>query len=217
MTIDFYYSPGSGPCRFVELTAKTLGLTLNHKLMDLMVKKDHLTPEFIKINPQHCIPTIVDNGFSVWESSVIATYLVQTYAKDDALYPKDPKKRSVVDQRLYFNLGVLGQRFADYYYPIMLSNATPDQEKCKKLQDGVEILNTFLEGKQYVAGDTLTVADLAISSTIATFDAVKFDRTSYKNVTKWYAKIQSTVPGFEEINGLEKLHAIFEAYRKSRQ
>ncbi|KAK5643407.1 hypothetical protein RI129_007252 [Pyrocoelia pectoralis] len=217
MTIDFYYTPGSGPCRFVELTAKTLGLTLNHKLMDLHGKKDHLTPEFIKINPQHCIPTIVDNGFAVWESSVIATYLVQTYAKDDSLYPKDTKKRSVVDQRLYFNLGVLGQRFVDYYYPIWMGIGTPDQEKFKKIQDCFEILNTFLEGKEYVAGDALTLADFAISATIATYDVAKFDRSAYNNVTRWYKKLQSSVPGFEEINGLEKLNAIFAAYRQSRQ
>lgn len=188
---------------------------MNPKLMDLMQKKEHLTPEFLKINPQHCVPTIVDDGFPVWESSVIATYLIQKYGKDDSLYPKDSKKRSVVDQRLYFNLGVLGQRFSDYFYPMMMGN-TPDPTKLQKLQDSLEILNTFLEGKEYVAGDSLTVADFGISSTITTLDVVKFDRSAYANITRWYSKLKSSVPGFEEVNDLEKLTAIFDSYRKSK-
>jgi glutathione S-transferase len=43
------------------------------------------------------------------------TYLVEQYGKDDSLYPKDPKKRAVVNQRLYFDMGTLYQRFGDLY------------------------------------------------------------------------------------------------------
>lgn len=70
---------------------------------------------FFQLNPQHVIPTINDNGFVLWESRAIITYLVQQYGKDDSLYPKDPKKRAVVDQRLYFDMGTLYAKFAEYY------------------------------------------------------------------------------------------------------
>lgn len=42
-------------------------------------------------------------------------YLANQYGKDDSLYPKDPKKRALVDQRMYFDIGTLYQSLADYY------------------------------------------------------------------------------------------------------
>lgn len=51
MTIDFYYVPGSAPCRAVLLTAKALGLDLNLKLTDLMAG-EQLTPEFLKVRQE---------------------------------------------------------------------------------------------------------------------------------------------------------------------
>lgn len=62
--MDFYYLPGSAPCRAVQMTAKAVGAELNLKFMNLMAG-EHLKPEFIKINPQHSVPTLVDNGFSL--------------------------------------------------------------------------------------------------------------------------------------------------------
>jgi glutathione S-transferase len=52
MTIDFYYLPGSSPCRSVLLAAKALGVDLNLKLTNLMAG-DHLTPEFLKVKYVH--------------------------------------------------------------------------------------------------------------------------------------------------------------------
>lgn len=48
-------------------------------------------------------------------SRAIMCYLVEQYAKDDSLYPKDPKKRSLVNQKLYFDSSTLNQRSLDYY------------------------------------------------------------------------------------------------------
>lgn len=42
-------------------------------------------------------------------------YLVQQYGKDDSLFPKDPKKQALVNQRLYFDVGTLYPTFADQY------------------------------------------------------------------------------------------------------
>lgn len=60
----------------------------------------------------------MDDGFAIGESRAIITYLANKYGKGKGLYPEDPKARAVVDQRLYFDIGTLYARFADYLVSI---------------------------------------------------------------------------------------------------
>lgn len=96
------------------MTAKMVGVELNLKKMDLMAG-EQMKPEFVKINPQHNVPTIDDEGFYLNESRAICSYLVNKYGKDDTLYPKDANARALVDQRLYFDMGVFYYRFGQVY------------------------------------------------------------------------------------------------------
>lgn len=69
MPIDLYYMPLSTPCRAVMLTAKAIGVDLNLKPIDVAAG-EHMKPEFVALNPQHCIPTLVDGDLKLWERCV---------------------------------------------------------------------------------------------------------------------------------------------------
>jgi len=196
MVLDFYYVPGSAPCRAVQMTAKAVGVELNLKLTNLMAG-EHLKPEFVAINPQHTVPTLVDDGFALWESRAIMVYLVEKYGKTASLYPADPKARALVNQRLYFDLGTLYQRFADYYYPQIFAKQPANPDNFKKLEDAVGFFNTFLEGQTYAAGDNLTVADISLVATISSLEVAGFDLSKYPNVVAWYEKCKATTPGYD--------------------
>ncbi|KAH8246896.1 hypothetical protein KR032_002986, partial [Drosophila birchii] len=209
--MDFYYSPRGSGCRTVIMVAKALGLELNKKIVKI-TEGDNLKPEFLKLNPQHTIPTLVDNGFSIWESRAIVVYLVEKYGKDDNLFPKDPKQRAVINQRLYFDMGTLHDSFIKYYYPFIRTGKLGPAENFKKIETAFEFLNTFLEGQVYVAGNQFTVADIAILSSVSTFEIVEFDISKYPNVSRWYASAKKTTPGWDENwEGLLQMKAMIEA------
>jgi glutathione S-transferase len=179
------------------MLAKALKVNLSLKPMNLMIK-DHLKPEFLKINPQHTIPTLVDNDFALWESRAILTYLAEKYGKNDSLYPKDPKARAVVNQRLYFDMGTLFQRFYEYYIPQLMMKQPADPEKFKKMEEGVEFLDGFLALTTYAAGDKLTIADYALFSSWSTYDVAGYNFSRFANISRWYDLCKSTMPGVEE-------------------
>ncbi|XP_026732238.1 glutathione S-transferase 1-1-like [Trichoplusia ni] len=197
MAIDLYRSLGSSVCTTVQLVAAALDLELN--LIDLNFKEgDHLKPEYLKINPQHTIPAIVDDGFALSESRAIARYLVNKYGKDSTLYPTDVKLRALVDQRLDFELGTLCTRFAQFFYPQM-AGAPADEALKKKFEDALKILDALLEGNVYAVGDKLTIADLSLVANVSTFEAFNTSLKEYPNILKWYELVKSTAPKYEEI------------------
>lgn len=213
VNMDFYYSPLSPPCRSVQLVAKALGLELNLKLVN-MLEKEHLKPEFVKINPQHTIPTLVDNGFVIWESRAILVYLIEKYAKNDALYPKDPQGRALVNQRLYFDLGTLYKAFSEYYFA-PFRNLPQDPEQLKKGEEALGFLNTILEGQTYVAGDRLTVADISLLSSVSSFTIFGLDFSKYPNIVRWYENGKKVTPGWEIVEkGLEQTSALLAARKQ---
>lgn len=225
MGLDFYMLLGSAPCSIVQMTAKAVGVDLNLKVVDLFTG-EHLKPEYLKvsiallkmktfstvysncrrvslifqINPQHVVPTLVtEEGVSLWESRSIAVYLIEKYGKDDSLYPKDPLKRAIVNQRLYFDLGTLYQRLMERYYPSMFpefkGRVIPDADE--NLKTAVGFLNTFLDQNEFAAGNSYTVADISLLATIVTLKAADFDISPFPNVVAWYDRCKPLTPGWD--------------------
>nr|ALS05261.1 glutathione S-transferase delta-epsilon 2 [Tortanus forcipatus] len=126
-TIDIYGMDLSAPVRIVQMTAECLGIKYNFKKVDLLAG-ENMTPEYLKINPMHNIPAVVDGDLNMNESRAVAGYLVNKYGKDDKLYPKDPVTRYYVDHRLYFDMGVLYKAFGDIVYPVMFGSFKAEQK-----------------------------------------------------------------------------------------
>ena len=137
----------------------------------------------------------------IFFSRAICTYLIEKYAKNDSLYPKDPKQRAIINQRLYFDMSSLYQSFAEFFvseisstihfnrsnmqvrpikifvifqYPQVFGGAPADSAKLEKIHEAVAYLEKFLESTNYVAGDHLTVADLVLVTTVSNFEVVKY-------------------------------------------
>lgn len=100
--LQLYYTVGSPPSRAVLQAIRVLGLQVEVKKVNLLAS-EHLTPEFLKLNPMHQVPVLVDGDLILTESRAIMTYLVNAHKPGSSYYPTDPKKRFLVDKMLYFD------------------------------------------------------------------------------------------------------------------
>src|SRR4026207_2005466 len=58
-----------------------------------LLKFEHLRPEYLRLNPNGVVPTLVHDGEVVLESSVICQYLDEVFS-EPALMPADPYARA---------------------------------------------------------------------------------------------------------------------------
>ncbi|XP_054290231.1 uncharacterized protein LOC129005387 [Macrosteles quadrilineatus] len=191
----FEYSPA---VRSVNLVIHQLGLEAEFKVIDLS-KREHLSPEFSKLNPFHTVPVIDDDGFILWESKAIMTYLASKYAKDDSLYPKDLQKRAIVDQRLHYSNDVyyVGREISRSLVFGNKSGITEDElKKVQQTQDNIEKL---LEGQKFMAGDHLTLADFAYVTMVDVSEVMNPSK-NHPLTKAWFERCKSTMKDFEKVN-----------------
>merc|ERR1712141_860618 len=204
MGIKIYGMDASAPVRMVMMTAEVLGIEYEFVVVNLM-EGEHMKPDYLKINPQHNIPALVDGDFHLNESRAIAGYLANVCAKDDSIYPKEPKVRAKVDQLMYFDMGQLYKSFGDCFYPIAFNNAEEiEKAKYEKLQEVLGWAKGFIAETGYVAGtEKLAIADLcflATLSTIADTGVVDMEK-DYPELKDYCDKLSKEVPNYAKANG----------------
>ncbi|XP_055543888.1 glutathione S-transferase 1-like [Wyeomyia smithii] len=186
--------------RAVEITAKLIGVELDIKLVDL-VKKEHLTDEYLKMNPQHTVPTIVDNGVALYDSHAIIIYLVSKYAKDDSLYPKDLVTQARINALLHFESGVLFARLRGTLAPIFYQGApSVPEDKLNSIYDAYVLLEGMLQS-DYLVGNSLTLADISCSTSLSTLHALfPVDADKCPKLIAYLSRLEQNLPNHKEYN-----------------
>jgi glutathione S-transferase len=95
MALTFYYASGSPYTWRVWLALEHKHIAYDFKLLSFSAG-DLKTPEYTAINPRQKVPAIVDDGFSLYESSAILEYLDEKYPTTPLLFPGDVKQRAIV-------------------------------------------------------------------------------------------------------------------------
>ncbi|XP_065157566.1 glutathione S-transferase 1-like [Atheta coriaria] len=187
----------SPPVRAVLLVEKALGIELEHINVDL-IKGEQKTAEYEKLNPQHTIPLYIDgDGTIVWDSHAILAYLVGKYGKNDSLYPKDLAKRAVVDQRLHFDSGNVFANLRAIVFPMWTAGEKgPNQKQIETVNSQYDFLNKFLAGKPWMAGNSVTIADFSLISSISSLLHVVPIDSQYADLLAWVKRCEQ-LPYYE--------------------
>lgn len=196
--MKLYFTEASPPCRTIVLLADLLHIKI--ELVTTSPKKGETSsPSFIKMNPQHVVPTLVDDdGYIIWESRAIAKYLVGKYASNDNLYPTDFYKRLEVDKILDFDLGTVFRRSTDYFVTVLLTGKF-DPSKKPKVDDAMNVLNTILERNQFgfVAGENMTIADISLLTIVSSLEVTGYDFSNFTKIPAWLKKVKNLIPTYE--------------------
>lgn len=92
MTIILYNAAYSTCSQKVRLCLAEKGLSFEERRLNL-AKREHLTPAYLAMNPNGVVPTLMDDGRPIIDSSVICEYLDEVY-HGPALSPEDPATRA---------------------------------------------------------------------------------------------------------------------------
>lgn len=199
MALKLYGLLISPPVRAVTLCAKALKLDLELVKIDF-IKGDHLKEEFLKKNPTHTVPVLIDNDFILYDSHAIMGYLVDKYGKDDSLYPKnDYAKKALINQSLHFDSSLLWPSVKPITRPLVTQGIKPSQEKLDALKKVVGYLNRILTDNKtkYLAGDNVTIADYSIAMSVTSVE-VFFSYDDFPSVKTYVENIRK-LPYFHVI------------------
>ena len=171
-------------------------LGLEHERIDVGRQYGGLdTPEFLAMNPNGRIPTIVDDGGTVvWESNAVVRYLASTYGAG-SLWPQDAGARARADQWMDWMLTVIAPLINPVF--VALIRTAPEERDAaaiaaaaEGLADAWRVLDGHLAAQPYAAGETLSMADIPIGCACFRYYTLDLEHPDLPHVAAWYARLQ---------------------------
>ena len=152
------------------------------------------TPEFLAMNPNGLVPTIVDGDTVMWESNAIVRYLTAKY-DTGGLWPKDPDVRCQGDKWMDWMVTVIIPQLIPVF--VGLIRTSPEERdndaitaSIKAMSESWEILNAHLSNQPFVAGDSLTIADIPLGCACHRYYAMDIPHPTHANLESWYERLQ---------------------------
>ncbi|HEX9788608.1 MAG TPA: glutathione S-transferase N-terminal domain-containing protein [Candidatus Binatia bacterium] len=154
---------------------------------------DQLKPEYLAINPNNKIPSIIDTDgpggkpFTLFESGAILMYLAEKTGK---LWPADLRQRYTVIQWLMFQMGGVGPMFgqANYFYRLEEKVPFAIERFRKEALRLYNVLNKELGQREFLAGE-YSIADIATYPWVWRHDIHQVKLEDFLNVKRWYDTI----------------------------
>jgi len=180
-----------------SIMLEEIGLPYEPHLVDI-TKNETWTEDFLSLNPNGKIPAILDpdgpggKPIALFESGAILLYLAD---KTGQLIPTEPERRWETIQWVFFQMGAIGPMFGQVGYfnrfaGREIEDKRPLQRYVAESKRLLGVLETRLDGREWIMGADYTIADVAtlgwVRNLVTFYEArelVEFD--SLRNVPAW--------------------------------
>jgi glutathione S-transferase len=193
-----YTVPRSPNSRKVEAVILHLGLQVEIRPRNFF-KGELRTADYLAINPNAKVPTLVDGDFTLWESAAIMQYLADK-AGENTLFPRNPRTRADITrwqcwEGMHFN-AALGTLAFETVAKARNNAGPPDTilvEQAKTtLARFAPILDDHMNGRKYLVDDHLTLADYSVAALEPYVSLVPFDFSPYRHIHTYFDRMRQS-------------------------
>ena len=182
----------SGNCLKVKYAADHLQMRYEWVPVDIM-KGESRTPEFLRRNPAGQVPVVeLDDGRCLAQSNAIIRYL----GRESTLIPADAYLHAKMDELLFWEQYshepyVAVCRFQMVYEERALEER--DQWRVERAEQALDFMNQQLEGREWLVGDALSLADISLLAYTRLAPEGGFDLSSRPRVVEWVTRCESAL------------------------
>ena len=177
-------------------------LGIEHERVDAGMAYGVVDEDFYaRLNPNRRVPTIDDDGLLLWESNVIVRYLSAKYGSGN-LSPEDPGERALADQWMDWQQSTAHPDITFIFWAVVRNlKENQDPEKlaaaASRLGKKWQLVDEHLAGRDYLCGDHLTMADIALGTAVWRWYNMQTERPKLANVEAWHERLKQR-PGFQK-------------------
>ena len=150
------------------------------------------TPDYLRVNPTGLVPTIDDDGFTLWESHTIVRYLAAKHGAG-TLWPTDLRARADaerwMDWAFTFQSAMRNVFWGLIRTPPEKRDASAIEAGCRKSAELLAIPEAVLSEKPYIAGASLTMGDIPLGCEVQRWMRVPIERPVFPNVQAWFDRL----------------------------
>jgi glutathione S-transferase len=188
---------GSPNSRKVEAVIDHLKLDVEKVYHDFLAGELR-SPQYLAINPNGSVPTLVDGDFVLWESNAIMQYLADK-VPGNTLFPRDPKLRADVVRWLSWDLAHFGDAFGALIFESLLRTklnlGSPNETRINLamswLPRRAAVLEQHLTGRRYLVGNSVTPADYSVVRFESYRPHTPFDWRPYPNINAYFDHVRT--------------------------
>jgi glutathione S-transferase len=193
--MKLYFHPISGHAHRARLFLSLIGADVEIVDVDL-AKGQHKSSEYLALNRFGQVPLLDDDGVIVPDSNAIMIYAAKKFGRTDWL-PEDPAAAAAIQRWLSVAAGQIAFGPAAARLVTIFNAGFNPEEVIGRAHAVLKLIEAELVGRQWIAADHPTIADVALYSYIARAPEGNVDLSAYANVKAWLGRIEA-LPGFVE-------------------